>query len=64
MGDKPVKPNMEFYKGVVLEALGIPMRYFTALFAMCRMVGWLAHLMELRSNNRLLRPGAEYMLGT
>ena len=61
MGSKPVKPNMEFYKGAVLEALGIPMRYFTALFAMSRMVGWLAHLMELRSNNRLLRPGAEYV---
>lgn len=61
MSGKPVKPNMEFYKGVVLETLGIPMHYFTALFAMSRMVGWLAHLMELRSNNRLLRPGAQYV---
>ncbi|XOV87798.1 MAG: citrate/2-methylcitrate synthase [Pseudomonadota bacterium] len=61
MGDKPIKPNMEFYKGAILEALGIPMHYFTALFAMSRMVGWLAHLMEFRPNNRLLRPRAEYI---
>ena len=61
MGDKPVKPNLEFYKGAVLEALGIPMHYFTALFAMARMAGWLAHLMEARPNNRILRPTAEYV---
>ncbi len=61
MADKPVKPNLEFYKGVVLETLGIPMHYFTALFAMSRMVGWLAHLMESRPDNRILRPKAEYV---
>jgi citrate synthase len=61
MAGKAVAPNLEFYKGAVLESLGIPKHYFTALFAMSRMVGWLAHLMELRSDNRLLRPGAEYV---
>ena len=57
---KPVKANLEFYKGAVYEVLGIPPHYFTAVFAMSRMVGWLAHFMEQRANNRIYRPRAIY----
>lgn len=58
---KAVKANLEFYKGAVYESLGIPADYFTAVFAMSRMVGWLAHFIEARSDNRIVRPAARYV---
>ena len=57
---KEVWANLEFYKGVVYEALGITPEYFTATFAMARTVGWLAHFIESRANNRIIRPAARY----
>lgn len=53
--------NIEFYKGAVFEAIGIPSRYFTAMFAMARSVGWLAHFIESRRENRIVRPKAAYV---
>lgn len=58
---KEVWANLEFYKGPVYEALGIPANYFTAVFAMSRAVGWLAHFVESRVDNRIMRPKAEYV---
>jgi citrate synthase len=58
---KEVWANVEFYKGVVYEALGIPSDFFTANFAMSRSVGWLAHFMESRANNKIIRPAALYV---
>lgn len=58
---KQVWANLEFYKGVVYQALGIDVPFFTATFAMARSVGWLAHLLESRENNRIVRPAAEYV---
>ena len=58
---KEVWANVEFYKGVVYEALGIPADYFTANFAMSRSVGWLAHFIESRANNKIIRPAALYV---
>lgn len=58
---KEVWTNVEFYKGVVYEALGIPSDFFTASFAMARSVGWLAHFMESRANNKIIRPAALYV---
>ena len=58
---KDVWANVEYYKGVVLEALGVPPAYFTTMFAMARSVGWLAHLMESRVNNKIIRPAAQYV---
>ncbi|MEX1236929.1 MAG: citrate/2-methylcitrate synthase, partial [Pseudomonadales bacterium] len=43
---KEVWANLEFYKGAVYEAIGIPSRYFTSVFALSRVIGWLAHFME------------------
>ncbi len=57
---KDVWANLEFYKGVIYEALGISPDYFTATFAMARSVGWLAHFRECRENNRIIRPAALY----
>jgi citrate synthase len=58
---KQVKANLEFYKGVVYEALGISVENFTAVFALSRGVGWLAHLLESRVDNRIIRPSAIYV---
>ena len=58
---KLVKANLEFYKGAVYQALGIPANYFTTVFAMSRMVGWLAHFIESRQDNRIVRPQAAYV---
>ena len=58
---KQLWANLEFYKGVVYQALGIDVPYFTTTFAMSRAVGWLAHLLESRQNNRILRPVAHYV---
>ncbi|MFN3238430.1 MAG: citrate/2-methylcitrate synthase [Pseudomonadales bacterium] len=58
---KEVWANLEFYKGPVYEALGIPAEYFTATFAISRAVGWLAHFIESRQDNRIIRPKAAYI---
>ena len=57
---KDLWANVEYYKGAVFVALGIPADNFTALFAMARSVGWLAHFIEGRQDNRIFRPKAEY----
>ncbi len=53
--------NVEFYKGAVYETLDIPPNYFTAMFAMARVVGWLAHFIEARADNKLIRPKVDYI---
>ncbi len=53
--------NVEFATAVLLEALGIPRRAFTTVFAMGRVVGWLAHTAEQRALGRLIRPVARYV---
>ncbi len=58
---KQVWANLEFYKGPVYEALGIPAEYFTATFAISRSIGWLAHFLESRADNRIIRPKALYV---
>lgn len=58
---KDIKANVEFYKGPVFYALGIPQNYFTALFAMSRVFGYLAHILASREDNMLIRPKAYYV---
>lgn len=57
---KTLWANMEFYKGVVMQRLGIADEYFTAVFAMSRAWGWLAHYLEFSQKPRLIRPQARY----
>ena len=59
LGDH-IRPNVEFYKGIVFSALRVPPSLFTPVFAMARVGGWLAHIVEQRENNRLLRPRLLY----
>ncbi|HEX5420587.1 MAG TPA: citrate/2-methylcitrate synthase [Gammaproteobacteria bacterium] len=58
---RPLRANVEFYKGVVYAELGIPKDLFTACFASARVFGWLAHCVEQRRDNRLIRPSAQYV---
>ena len=58
---KPVYANVEFYKGLVYRILGLPDNYFTAGFAMARVYGYVAHVVESRENNRIYRPKARYI---
>jgi len=56
---KPIYPNVDFYSAVVYMYMGIPPRLATALFAIARISGWVAHILEQYSDNRLIRPRAK-----
>jgi citrate synthase len=58
---KEIWANVEFYKGAVFHSLGIPTHYFTAMFAMSRVYGYVAHFLEFSKNSRLIRPRANYI---
>jgi citrate synthase len=58
---KEIWANVEFYKGAVFYQLGVPPRYFTALFAMARVYGYIAHYLEFSENSKLIRPRARYV---
>ena len=53
-------PNVEFYAGIVLDIIGMPRELFTPTFAVSRVIGWTAHIMEQAAANRLIRPAAHY----
>lgn len=59
--EKKLSPNVDFYSASAYHALGIPLGLFTPIFAVSRMSGWTAHVLEQYSNNRLIRPRAEYV---
>ncbi|HTS27454.1 MAG TPA: citrate synthase [Bryobacteraceae bacterium] len=57
---KGLVPNVDFYSASTYYSLGIPIDLFTPIFAVSRMAGWTAHVLEQYRNNRLIRPRAEY----
>jgi citrate synthase len=57
---KEIWANVDFYKGAVFNSLGIPSEYFTSMFAMARVYGYIAHFIEFRQDNCLIRPRAQY----
>jgi citrate synthase len=59
--DKEIWANVEFYKGAVFHSLGITSPYFTAMFAMSRVYGYIAHFLEFSRDSRLIRPRARYI---
>jgi citrate synthase len=59
--EKKLNPNVDFYSGSVYYTLGIPIDLFTPVFAVSRVSGWTAHVLEQYANNRLIRPRAEYI---
>jgi len=59
--EKKLNPNVDFYSASTYYALGIPIELFTPIFAVSRISGWTAHVLEQYANNRLIRPRAEYI---
>ena len=59
--EKKLFPNLDFFSASAYHFLGIPTAMFTPIFVLSRVAGWAAHVFEQRGNNRLIRPGAEYI---
>jgi citrate synthase len=59
--DRPLETNVEFYTALLLDALGFPREAFTAVFAIGRTVGWIAHAREQILDGRLIRPQSRYV---
>jgi citrate synthase len=58
--EKKLNPNVDFYSASTYYTLGIPIDLYTPIFAVSRMSGWTAHILEQYANNRLIRPRADY----
>ena len=59
-GEKKLNANVDFYSASTYTTLGIDMDLFTPIFAVSRISGWAAHVIEQHDNNRLIRPRADY----
>ena len=59
-GEKKLNPNVDFYSASTYYTLGIPVDLYTPIFAVSRISGWTAHILEQYANNRLIRPRADY----
>jgi citrate synthase len=58
---KGLDANVDFYSASTYHSMGIPTDLFTPIFALSRVAGWSAHVMEQLQDNRLYRPDAEYV---
>ncbi|HTL36490.1 MAG TPA: citrate synthase [Kofleriaceae bacterium] len=59
--DRPLAANVEFYTAVLLDAVGLPREQFAPTFAVGRVAGWCAHVLEQRRVGRLVRPSSRYV---
>ena len=60
VGPKGIRPNVDFYSGIIYHRMGIETDLFTPIFAMARVAGWLAHCFEQYQENHLFRPDQIY----
>ncbi len=60
LSSKGIYPNVDFYSGIIYYELGIPVEFYTSIFAMARISGWLAHWKEYIKENKLFRPSQIY----
>lgn len=58
--EKGLLPNVDFYSATVYYSMGIPLDLFTPIFAVSRVSGWLAHIIEQLQNNRIYRPRGKW----
>ena len=58
--EKRIYPNVDLYSGAAYQTMGIAKDQFTPIFAISRIAGWAAHVLEQHAHNRLIRPRAEY----
>ena len=58
--EKGIFPNVDLYSGAAYTIMGLPTDQFTPVFAISRVAGWSAHVLEQHANNRMIRPRAEY----
>jgi citrate synthase len=58
--ERRLDTNVEFYTALLLDAIGIPRDLFTPVFAMGRVLGWIAHVWEQEQSGRLIRPQSHY----
>jgi len=59
--EKKLFCNADFFHASAYKFMGIPTKLFTPIFVMSRLTGWAAHVMEQRSDNRIIRPSADYI---
>jgi citrate synthase len=59
--EKGLAPNVDFYSASTYYQMGIPVDIYTPIFAMSRVGGWVAHVLEQYEDNRLIRPRARYV---
>jgi len=59
--EKDIPSNVDFWIGPLYYAMGIDIPLYTPIFALSRVVGWSAHYIEQITNNKLIRPKAEYV---
>lgn len=58
--EKSLNPNVDFFSASAYYTMGIPIDLYTPIFAIARVAGWTAHVMEQHQNNRIIRPQDEY----
>ncbi len=59
--ERGIYPNVDFFSGSMYYSMGIPIDLYTPIFAVSRISGWTAHILEQLADNRLIRPRAEYV---
>jgi citrate synthase len=62
--ERNLHANVDYYSAVVLYMIGLPVDQFTCVFAISRVAGWTAHILEQLADNRLIRPKANYIGST
>ena len=61
MREKGLYPNVDFFSASTYYMMGIPLDLYTPIFAVSRITGWTAHILEQYADNKLIRPRADYV---